>query len=42
MAFQLDFVTFGTDFNRDFGVAFTKEDIAHGNIYNFGTIDFPV
>jgi len=31
----------GTDFNRDFGVSFTKEELAKPNIYNFGTMNFP-
>jgi predicted dithiol-disulfide oxidoreductase (DUF899 family) len=29
------------DFNRDFHVSFTKEDLARDNIYNFGTTGFP-
>lgn len=31
-----------SDFNRDFGVAFTKDELAQPNIYNFGTMNFPV
>lgn len=30
----------GSDFNFDFGVSFTKEDLAGGKIYNFGTAGF--
>lgn len=34
--------SFGTDFNYDYKVSFTKEDMAPGmHPYNFGTIDFP-
>jgi len=27
----------GNDFNRDFHVSFTKDEMAQGNVYNFGT-----
>jgi predicted dithiol-disulfide oxidoreductase (DUF899 family) len=33
--------SFGSDFNFDFGVSFTKEQMAKDKIYNFGTIAFP-
>jgi predicted dithiol-disulfide oxidoreductase (DUF899 family) len=29
------------DFNRDYGVSFTKEELTSGNCYNFGTSGFP-
>jgi len=32
----------GNSFNRDFRVSFTKEEIAAGENYNFGTFDFPM
>jgi len=36
------FSSFGTDFNQDFRVSFTKEEMQSGEpIYNFGTIPFP-
>ena len=32
----------GTDFNRDFHVSFTEEEIARGGVdYNYGKMDFP-
>ena len=32
----------GTDFNQDFQVSFTEEEIARGGVnYNYGTMDFP-
>ena len=34
--------SYGTDFNRDYHVSFTKEEMANSkNYYNFGTRDFP-
>jgi predicted dithiol-disulfide oxidoreductase (DUF899 family) len=33
--------SYGTDFNEDYRVSFTKDDVAKGNIYNFGTSGFP-
>ena len=30
-----------TSFNHDFQVSFTKEELASGKIYNFGTMNFP-
>jgi predicted dithiol-disulfide oxidoreductase (DUF899 family)/uncharacterized damage-inducible protein DinB len=34
--------SFGSDFNHDYKVSFTKEDMAPGkHPYNFGTVDFP-
>jgi predicted dithiol-disulfide oxidoreductase (DUF899 family) len=33
--------SYGTDFNHDFGVTFTKEELAGGKIYNFGSSGFP-
>lgn len=43
MGWRFNWVSsFGGDFNRDFGVTFTKDDIASGKIYNFGTSGFPV
>jgi predicted dithiol-disulfide oxidoreductase (DUF899 family)/uncharacterized damage-inducible protein DinB len=34
--------SFGSDFNYDYKVSFTKEDMAPGKRpYNFGTVDFP-
>ena len=30
------------DFNRDYGVSFTKEELEKGVYYNFGTTSFPV
>jgi predicted dithiol-disulfide oxidoreductase (DUF899 family) len=43
MGWQFPWVSsFGTDFNYDFHVAFSKEEIAAGNAYyNFGTQGFP-
>jgi predicted dithiol-disulfide oxidoreductase (DUF899 family) len=32
----------GNDFNRDYGVSFTKEELEKGVYYNFGTTPFPV
>ncbi len=39
MGWQFKWVSsYGTDFNYDFGVSFTAEDVARGNIhYNYGT-----
>jgi predicted dithiol-disulfide oxidoreductase (DUF899 family) len=31
----------GNSFNHDFKVSFTKEELAAGKCYNFGTVDFP-
>ena len=33
--------SYGNDFNRDYRVSFTKDDLAKGNIYNFDTTGFP-
>lgn len=33
--------SYGTDFNHDYRVSFTKDDAAEGNNYNFGTSSFP-
>ena len=33
--------SFGSDFNRDYRVSFTKEELGQGNVYNFGTTGFP-
>lgn len=33
--------SFGNDFNRDFAVSFTKEEMGWGKVYNFGTSSFP-
>jgi predicted dithiol-disulfide oxidoreductase (DUF899 family) len=33
--------SYESDFNRDYGVSFTKEELARGNCYNFGTSGFP-
>lgn len=33
--------SFGTDFNRDYHVSFTKEELARPDCYNFGTSGFP-
>jgi predicted dithiol-disulfide oxidoreductase (DUF899 family) len=33
--------SYGTDFNRDYHVLFTQEELATGNCYNFGTSGFP-
>lgn len=33
--------SFGTTFNSDFRVSFTKEELTAGKIYNFGTVGFP-
>jgi predicted dithiol-disulfide oxidoreductase (DUF899 family) len=34
--------SYGTDFNRDYHVSFTKEEMANSKTYyNFGTRDFP-
>jgi len=30
-----------TTFNQDFHVSFTKEELARGKVYNYGTVDFP-
>jgi predicted dithiol-disulfide oxidoreductase (DUF899 family) len=30
-----------TTFNQDFGVSFTKEQLASGKVYNYGTVGFP-
>jgi len=34
--------SYGNDFNRDYGVSFTKEELEKGVNYNFGTTPFPV
>jgi predicted dithiol-disulfide oxidoreductase (DUF899 family) len=35
--------SFGTDFNRDFHVSFTHDELKHGEIeYNFGSQSVPV
>ena len=35
--------SFGSDFNRDFGVSFTEEDLASGNaLYNYEPIRYPL
>lgn len=31
-----------SDFNRDFGVSFTEDELKEGGVYNFGTSGFPV
>ena len=34
--------SFGSDFNYDYRVSFTKDDMVAGKRpYNFGTVDFP-
>jgi predicted dithiol-disulfide oxidoreductase (DUF899 family) len=33
--------SFNTTFNQDFRVSFTKEELASGKIYNYGTVGFP-
>jgi hypothetical protein len=33
--------SYGNDFNRDYRVSFTKDELAKGNIYNFDTTGFP-
>ena len=34
--------SFGSDFNHDYGVSFSKDELAEGNKpYNYGTMDFP-
>jgi predicted dithiol-disulfide oxidoreductase (DUF899 family) len=33
--------SFGTDFNHDYRVSFTKDELAKGNCYNFDTSGFP-
>jgi predicted dithiol-disulfide oxidoreductase (DUF899 family) len=33
--------SFGTDFNHDYCVSFTKDELASGKVYNFGTAGFP-
>jgi predicted dithiol-disulfide oxidoreductase (DUF899 family) len=33
--------SYESDFNRDCGVSFTREDLASENCYNFGTTGFP-
>lgn len=41
MGWRFNWVSsFGSDFNRDFGVAFAKDDAANGKLYNFGTSGF--
>lgn len=35
--------SFGSDFNYDFGVSFTPEQVASGNVpYNYGTTNYPM
>jgi predicted dithiol-disulfide oxidoreductase (DUF899 family) len=42
MGWRFNWVSsYGTDFNRDYHVSFTKEELAKNNIYNFGTSGFP-
>ena len=33
--------SYGNDFNRNYRVSFTKDELAKGNIYNFDTTGFP-
>jgi len=33
--------SYANDFNRDYRVSFTKDEVAKGNIYNFDTTGFP-
>lgn len=33
--------SYGNDFNRDYRVSFTKDELAKGNVYNFDTTGFP-
>jgi predicted dithiol-disulfide oxidoreductase (DUF899 family) len=33
--------SYGNDFNRDYGVSFTNEQMANGNYYNYDTSGFP-
>ncbi|HKQ86178.1 MAG TPA: DUF899 family protein, partial [Candidatus Acidoferrales bacterium] len=41
MGWRFNWVSsFGSDFNRDFRVTFTKDDLAQGKVYNFGTSGF--
>jgi len=41
MGWRFNWVSsFGNDFNHDFYVTFTKDDLVHGNAYNFGTTGF--
>jgi predicted dithiol-disulfide oxidoreductase (DUF899 family) len=44
MGWQFKWVSsFGSDFNYDYGVSFTKEEIASGSaLYNYGSIEFPI
>jgi predicted dithiol-disulfide oxidoreductase (DUF899 family) len=43
MGWRFNWVSsFGNDFNRDYGVSFTKEELEKGVYYNFGTTPFPV
>ena len=41
MGWRFNWVSsYSTDFNRDYKVSFTKEELAEGNCYNFGTSGF--
>jgi predicted dithiol-disulfide oxidoreductase (DUF899 family) len=43
MGWRFNWVSsYGNDFNRDYGVSFTKEELEKGVYYNFGTTPFPV
>jgi predicted dithiol-disulfide oxidoreductase (DUF899 family) len=42
MGWKFNWVSsYASDFNRDYHVSFTKEELAKGDIYNFGTSGFP-
>jgi predicted dithiol-disulfide oxidoreductase (DUF899 family) len=42
MGWKFNWVSsYANDFNRDYGVFFTKEELASENCYNFGTSGFP-
>lgn len=42
MGWRFNWVSsYGNDFNRDYHVSFTKDELAKDNIYNFGTSGFP-
>ncbi len=33
--------SYGNDFNRDYHVSFTKDEMTRGKYYNYGTSEFP-